>query len=82
MKSALSLLLAFSFLTSCSSDQIRPEGAAVIIKDTHFHTRFCGHYKFHDQWYFIEQHRHGVDCGHEKVNGEWILPDDDWSAEN
>ena len=51
-----------------------PEGAAVLIKQNHFHTRYCGHYKFGEQWYFIAQHRHGVDCDHELVDGVWILP--------
>jgi len=71
----LLVCLAFLTVTACKSQpQALPEGAAVIIKQSHYHTRYCGHYRFGDQWYFIQQHRHGVDCGHELVNSEWILP--------
>jgi hypothetical protein len=43
-------------------------------KESHqYHTRYCGHYRFGTQWYYVPQHRHGVDCDHELVNGEWIL---------
>lgn len=67
--------LALVAATACKSQpQPLPEGAAVIIKQNHYHTRYCGHYRFGEQWYFIQQHRHGVDCGHELVEGEWILP--------
>lgn len=52
---------------------VKPEGAPVLIKDTHVHSRYCGHYRFGTHWYFIPQHRHGVNCGHELVDGEWIL---------
>jgi len=74
MKHALRTLLVLALATACHSAPPTPEGAAVRIKEGHFHTRYCGHYRFGDQWYFIAQHRHGVDCGHEKVDGEWILP--------
>jgi hypothetical protein len=70
------LLVVSAFAFACSSQPVRPEGAAVIIKQGHFHTRYCGHYRFHDQWYFMLQHRHGVDCGHELVDGDWTLVDD------
>lgn len=76
MKRALFALLALSLVSACSSNPPIPEGAAVIIKESHYHTRYCGHYRFGNQWYFIAQHRHGVDCGHELVNGDWILSDD------
>ena len=75
MKRAFVALLALSFAaTGCGSATPMPEGAAVIIRSSHYHTRYCGHYKYGEQWYFIEQHRHGVDCDHELVDGVWILP--------
>jgi hypothetical protein len=74
MKRAILASLLLSSLWACHGAPPKPEGAAVIIKDSHIHTRYCGHYRFGDQWYFISQHRHGVDCGHELVDGEWILP--------
>ena len=76
MKKALVVLAGLLSFSACSSSPARPEGAAVIIKQGHFHTRYCGHYRFGDTWYFIEKHRHGVDCDHEQVDGEWILPTD------
>mgnify|MGYP001355731147 CR=1 FL=1 len=75
MKRAFVALLALS-LASCSGNPPLPEGAAVLIKDNHFHTRFCGHYRFGEQWFFMAQHRHGVDCGHELFEGFWILSED------
>ena len=75
MKRALLTLALFPFAAACSHNPPKPEGLAVIIKQGHYHTRYCGHYRYGNQWYFIEQHRHGVDCGHELVNGEWILAD-------
>jgi len=75
MKRALLALLAVTLVSACKTPTPpTPTGAAVRIKEGHYHTRYCGHYRFGNQWYFIEQHRHGVDCGHELVNGEWILP--------
>lgn len=74
MKRVLIALFALSFASACGSRPVRPEGAAVLITQGHFHTRYCGHYRFGEQWYFIEKHRHGVDCDHEIVDGEWILP--------
>ncbi len=76
MKRALFALLALSLVAACGSNPPIPEGAAVLIKESHYHTRYCGHYRFGSQWYFLSQHRHGVDCGHELVNGEWILPEE------
>lgn len=70
-------LLALLAVPACKSQPPMPEGAAVIIKQSHYHTRYCGHYRFGQQWYFISQHRHGVDCDHELVAGEWILPTGD-----
>ena len=67
------LLLA---LCGCKSAPVVPEGAAVLIKPGHYHTKYCGHYVFGQQWYFIAQHRHGVDCGHELVDGNWTLLQD------
>ena len=75
MKRSLLLLSLLSLAAACSSQPPLPEGAAVIIKQSHFHTRYCGHYRFGNQWYFILEHRHGVDCDHEFINGEWILPE-------
>jgi hypothetical protein len=70
-----SLVLAFLLAPACATPPAPiPEGSAVLIKESHHHTKYCGHYRFGDQWYFIYQHRHGVNCGHELVNGEWILP--------
>jgi len=74
MKRALLVSLALTSVWACHGTPPKPEGAAVIIKDGHYHTRYCGHYRFGDQWYFIAQHRHGVDCGHEQENGDWVLP--------
>lgn len=76
MKRALFASLALSFVWACHGGPPKPEGAAVVIKDSHYHTRYCGHYRFGTQWYFIQMHRHGVDCGHELENGDWILPED------
>jgi hypothetical protein len=76
MKRALLVSVFASLAFACSSTPPVPQGAAVLIKENHFHTRYCGHYRFGTQWYFLAQHRHGVDCGHEQVNGEWILPED------
>lgn len=76
MKLRLFSLLLLAAI-ACKSVPPIPEGAAVRIKQDHYHTRYCGHYRFGEQWYFIPQHRHGVDCGHELVNGEWILPTED-----
>jgi len=75
MKRPLLALLLFPLVAACHHTPPRPEGAAVLIKDSHIHTRYCGHYRFGTQWYFISQHRHGVNCGHELVDGEWILPE-------
>ncbi len=76
MKRALFASLALSLAWACHGSPPKPEGAAVLIKDSHYHTRYCGHYRFADQWYFIVQHRHGVDCGHVLEHGDWILPED------
>ncbi len=76
MKRALFALFALSLAAACGGNPPQPEGAAVLIKDNHFHTRYCGHYRFGQQWFFIAQHRHGVDCSHELVDGVWILPED------
>jgi hypothetical protein len=76
----MKLLLPFVALlaaTACKSQPPVPEGAAVRIKQDHYHTRYCGHYRFGNQWYFIAQHRHGVDCDHQLVSGEWILVQED-----
>jgi hypothetical protein len=74
MKRILCALSLLALVTGCATPEIvHPEGAAVMIKDSHFHTRYCGHYLFGEQWYFIEQHRHGVNCGHELVDGYWTL---------
>jgi hypothetical protein len=71
------LIASFAVLGfACHSTPPHPEGAAVLIKQGHFHTRYCGHYLFGNQWYFLAQHRHGVDCGHELVDGYWTLVDD------
>ena len=72
MKRLLLAALAFA-LAACSSHPPVPEGAAVLIKQGHFHTRYCGHYRFGQQWFFMLQHRHGLDCGHELLDGEWTL---------
>jgi hypothetical protein len=76
MKRALVSSLVLAFTAACHGGPPKPEGAAVLIKENHFHTRYCGHYRLGTQWYFLAQHRHGVDCGHELHDGEWILPDD------
>jgi len=75
------VLLACLLLGACVSPHDpnavqQPQGAAVIIKDTHLHTRYCGHYIYKGQWYFLAQHRHGVDCDHELVDGVWTLLDE------
>lgn len=77
MKRLLSLLCLFAVACK-SSPEIKvthPEGHAVRILPEHQHSRFCGHYVFHGQWYFLPTHRHGVDCGHEQVDGLWTLVD-------
>lgn len=76
MKRALLTLLVLPFAAACGGNPARPEGAAVIIKESHFHTRYCGHYLYGTQWYFLAQHRHGVDCGHEQIDGVWTLAND------
>ncbi len=76
MKRVLLALFVLPLAAACSGNPPTPEGAAVLIKENHYHTRYCGHYRFGSQWYFLPQHRHGVDCDHELVNGEWILPED------
>ena len=74
LRAASLLALAAALATGCKDAPIvHPEGAAVIIKQSHIHTRYCGHYLFNEQWYFIEQHRHGVNCGHELIDGSWTL---------
>ena len=75
MKCALVSIACLVLGAGCSSPRpdVRPEGAAVIIKDSHIHTRYCGHYRFGDQWYYLAMHRHGIDCGHEQVDGAWVL---------
>lgn len=75
MKRVLLALFALPLALACHGTPPHPEGAAVLIKQDHWHTRYCGHYRFGTQWYFLPQHRHGVDCGHELVDGEWILPE-------
>jgi hypothetical protein len=71
------LLVALALaLCGCKTAPVLPEGAAVRIKDGHYHTKFCGHYLFGTQWYYVAQHRHGVDCGHEHVDGTWTLVQD------
>lgn len=73
----ITLAVAICGLSGCSSPQpVMPEGAAVRIKTSHYHTKFCGHYLFGQQWYYIAQHKHGVDCGHEEVDGYWTLVGD------
>lgn len=65
--------IALILVSACKSEPVHPEGAAVLIKDSHVHTRYCGHYRFGEQWYFLPQHRHGVDCGHVLRDGDWVL---------
>jgi len=77
MKRFLLACLALTLASACKSRPPVPEGAAVLIRDNHFHTRYCGHYRYGNQWYFIARHRHGVDCAHVLVDGEWILPEED-----
>jgi len=75
-RSLLLLLATWTLLGlgACSSPHyVRPQGAAVIILDDHHHSRYCGHYLFGHQWYFIERHVHGVDCDHELIDGRWTL---------
>jgi hypothetical protein len=60
MKRALLAPFALAVAVACGGNPPRPEGAAVVIKESHFHT--------------ISQHRHGVDCGHELIDGVWTLP--------
>ena len=74
MKRVLLVLLAVVPAAACKSQPPLPTGAAVRILEGHYHSRYCGHYRFGDQWYYLAQHRHGVDCGHEFVDGVWILP--------
>jgi hypothetical protein len=66
--------------TACTSTPevkvVHPEGLPVRILPQHSHSRFCGHYVFHDTWYFMPQHRHGVACGHEQIDGLWRLLDE------
>jgi hypothetical protein len=76
MKRASLFLAALALSAACSSNPPVPEGAAVLIKQSHYHTRYCGHYLFGTQWYYLPQHRHGVDCDHELVDGIWILSED------
>lgn len=76
MKRASLLLVALALSAACSSQPPIPDGAAVLIKQNHFHTRYCGHYHYGEQWYFVPQHRHGVDCGHELIDGLWTLSED------
>ena len=69
-------LLLLGILASClgcRAPQPIPYGAEVIIKRSHIHSRYCGHYRFGQRWYYVRQHRHGVGCGHELVEGVWIL---------
>ena len=74
----LTLLAALVAFAACKGGPPPvPEGAAGLIKQSHFHTRYCGHYLFGTQWYFIEKHRHGVDCDHELIDGIWTLPLED-----
>ena len=74
MRTLLLLLVALCGLSACETPQpVKPEGAAVRIKDTHYHTKFCGHYVFGTQWYYVPMHKHGVDCGHEQIDGNWTL---------
>lgn len=73
----VTLIVALCGLSACKSHPpVLPEGAAVRIKDSHYHTKFCGHYLFGTQWYYVAQHKHGVDCGHEHIDGNWTLEQD------
>lgn len=75
MKRALLTLLTCTLaVAACKSAPPQPSGAAVRIKEGHYHTRYCGHYRCGEQWYYLPQHRHGVNCDHELVGGDWILP--------
>jgi hypothetical protein len=76
MKRSFLAVLGLALAACGSTPPPIPQGAAVIIKESHYHTRYCGHYRFGTQWYYVPQHRHGVDCDHELVNGEWILAED------
>jgi hypothetical protein len=74
MRTLLVAIVALGSLAACKSHQpVHPEGAAVRIKTDHYHTKFCGHYVFGTQWYYLSQHKHGVDCGHELVGDNWTL---------
>jgi hypothetical protein len=75
MKQACTLLVCLALAGACRSQHVQPTGAAVIIQPTHMHSRYCGHYRYGDQWYYLPSHRHGVDCDHELVDGEWVLED-------
>jgi hypothetical protein len=73
--SRLLLSLAFLPFLGCHSPEVHPEGAEVIITETHLHTRYCGHYFYEGHWYYLPLHRHGVGCDHELVDGIWTLQD-------
>jgi len=73
MRTLVALLALGLAASACKSHPPIPEGAAVLIKPGHYHTKYCGHYVFGTQWYFIAQHKHGVDCGHELVGDNWTL---------
>jgi hypothetical protein len=69
-------LFGLLFLACNSTSEIKvvhPDGVAVRILPTHTHSRYCGHYRFQDTWYFKSQHRHGTDCGHVLIGGVWTL---------
>ena len=69
------LFLAAGLSSACKSnpDLVIPAGEHVIIKATHKHSIYCGHYRHGARWYYLPMHVHGVDCDHELTAGEWVL---------
>ena len=45
----------------------------VEIEQGHRHSYDCGHYKYGEQWYYLEGHIHGENCGHVEFNSIWVL---------
>ena len=74
MKSILSILVSVSLFSACWSSPPKPDGFLVeSIKETHSHTRYCGHYRLGDTWYYAPNHRHTGVCRHALEAGVWIL---------
>jgi len=74
MKSIIGLLACVSLFASCNSAPPEPDGFEVeVFTKDHVHSRYCGHYRLNDVWYYAPSHRHSSSCRHTLENGVWVL---------